>query len=123
MKKILLILTLVISSSLADSFRNFELITDAFIDCYNKFPSRGLLVFGGINIKNNDSVKVAINYMENECPYEYNRMNSILREYDKRGRNALLSMALSRTLRNIANHLEEKASEFDKLATYILENG
>ena len=119
MKKFMLII-LMTMSLYATPVDDLIVITDSMVDCYNKNTSKGLLVFGSMNINVADSIDLVANYLETNCPYENNQIATILDKYTNKGSLALMAKSCAVILKNISNKLDKKANDFDNVFDYIL---
>ena len=112
-----------VSNSLyADAVDDLQNITVLMTNCYNKNTSKGLLVFGGMNIHNDDSLRLLRDYLIADCSYESIQIGTILTKYGITARKALLMKSCSLVLINIADSLTKKANDFDeKFESYVRE--
>ena len=124
-KKIVLIVILTISFSYAKTIGDSTtILTDAMIDCFNKDPAKGYLIFSIPNVYDYDSLeysmKIVSEYMFQNCRYQSNIMVNELEQWgNQRDRYIIYLYATGRMLRTIADKLREKANSFIELGNAL----
>lgn len=118
MKKIALGIMLIVSFSYTKTIEDSVIVlTDAMIDCFNKAPAKGYLIFSIPNVYDYDSletsIKIVSDYMSKYCRYESNIMvNELGDGWNQRQKYIIYLYAQGRMLRIIADKLREKANDF-----------
>lgn len=124
MKKIVFGLMLIMSFSYAKTIEDSVIVlTDAMIDCFNKDPAKGYLIFSIPNVYDynslDTSIKIVSDYLSKYCRYESNIIVNELGGWNKQEKYIIYLYAQGRMLRIIANKLREKANDFIRLGNSL----
>ncbi|MGX2983726.1 hypothetical protein [Helicobacter sp. 23-1045] len=100
------------------------ILTDAMIDCFNKDPAKGYLIFSIPNVYDYKSLelsmKIVSDYMFQNCRYQSNIMVNELEEWGNQSDRYIIYLyATGRMLRTIADKLREKANSFIELGNNL----
>lgn len=117
MKKIAFGIMLIMSFSHTKTIEDSVIVvTNAMIDCFNKDPAKGYLIFSipdAYDYNSLDaSIKFVSDYMSKYCRYESNMAVNELDGWNRRDKNIIYLYAQGRMLRIIADKLREKANNF-----------
>lgn len=121
MKKILFLMLLSISSAMADVGSDIIDITNAMRDCYNRDIYKGILTFGTATAAEAKSVLKIADYMEQYCPKEYNRINTISYKYSEEAVVPLMYFSTANLFKLISNNMRDKADKFTEIGKILIE--
>lgn len=118
MRNIVLGIMLIISFSHTKTIEDLvTILTDAMIDCFNKDPSKGYLIFSVPNVYSYDSletsIKIVSDYMSKYCHYESDIMvNELDDGWNQRQKYIIYLYVQGRMLRIVADKLRKKVNGF-----------